>query len=206
MEAGQILKIIGIIVFAFLCGAIPTGYLIVKRRKGIDIRKMGSGNIGSTNVRRVAGSKLATLVQVVDILKGALPTGLALLAVSNAANMPIGHETFISMTGIATVLGHNYTPFLGFRGGKGVNTTVGAFLIISPFSAIMAAASYFILKSTVRIVSISSIILSFVLLIAVILLKQPLAYVLAAVAACLLILVNHKSNITRLLKGQEPKI
>jgi glycerol-3-phosphate acyltransferase PlsY len=78
--------------------------------------------------------------------------------------------------------------------------------VISPFSAIMAAAGYFISKYTVRIVSISSIILSFILLIAVILLKQPLAYVLAAVAACFLILVNHKSNITRLLKGQEPKI
>jgi glycerol-3-phosphate acyltransferase PlsY len=110
------------------------------------------------------------------------------------------------MTGIATVLGHNYTPFLRFRGGKGVNTTVGAFLVISPFSAVMAAASYFISKYTVRIVSISSIILSFVLLITIILFRQPLAYVIAAGAACFLILVNHKSNITRLLKGQEPKI
>lgn len=206
MEFSQILKIAGFVLFAFLCGAIPTGYLIVKKKKGIDIRKIGSGNIGSTNVKRVAGKQVATLVQVLDILKGALPTGLALWALSTQSNPPIGKEMMISMAGIAAVLGHNYTPFLRFRGGKGVNTTVGAFLVISPVSAILAAASYFISKYTVRIVSLSSIILAIVLLVVIILAHEPTPYVGAASAACYLILVNHQSNIKRLLRGEEPRV
>ena len=206
MEFSQIIKIASFVVFAFLCGAIPTGYLIVKKRKGIDIRKMGSGNIGSTNVRRIAGKETATLVQVLDILKGAIPTALALWALSIRSNPSISKELMISMTGIAAVLGHNYTPFLRFKGGKGVNTTVGAFLIISPISVILAAASYFISKYTVRIASVSSIILSIVLLLVVILAHEPTPYVGAASAACYLILVNHQSNIKRVLKGQEPRI
>jgi len=206
LEFSQIIKITGFVLFAFLCGAIPTGFLIVKKKKGIDIRKMGSGNIGSTNVRRIAGSKIATLVQVLDILKGAIPTALALWVLSIQSNPPISKELMISMTGIAAVLGHNYTPFLRFKGGKGVNTTVGAFLIISPISVILAAASYFISKYTVRIASVSSIILSIVLLLVVILAHEPTPYVGAASAACYLILVNHQSNIKRVLKGQEPRI
>jgi glycerol-3-phosphate acyltransferase PlsY len=206
LEFSQIIKITGFVLFAFLCGAIPTGFLIVKKKKGIDIRKMGSGNIGSTNVRRIAGSKIATLVQVLDILKGAIPTALALWVLSIQSNPPISKELMISMTGIAAVLGHNYTPFLRFKGGKGVNTTVGAFLIISPISVILAATSYFITKYTVRIASVSSIILSIVLLIVIILAHEPTPYVGAASAACYLIVVNHQSNIKRVLKGQEPRI
>ncbi|MFO7617622.1 MAG: glycerol-3-phosphate 1-O-acyltransferase PlsY [Bacteroidales bacterium] len=206
MEFSQIIKIAGFVLFAFLCGAIPTGFLIVMRKKGIDIRRIGSGNIGSTNVRRVAGKKTAALVQILDILKGALPTGLALWVLTLQSNPPISKELMISMTGIAAVLGHNYTPFLGFRGGKGVNTTVGAFLIISPVSVVLAAVSYFITKYTVRIASVSSIILSIVLLVVIILAHEPAPYIGAAIAACYLIVVNHQSNIKRVLKGQEPRI
>jgi glycerol-3-phosphate acyltransferase PlsY len=206
LETRYIIEITGFVLFAFLCGAIPSGYLVVKKRLGVDIRTCGSGNIGSTNVRRVAGRQAARLVQFLDILKGALPTALALLILSLQTNPPISKELMISMTGIAAVLGHNYSPFLGFKGGKGVNTTVGAFLVISPVSAILAAASYFISKYTVRIVSVSSIILSVVLLVVIILAHEPTPYVGAASAACYLIVVNHQSNIKRFLKGQEPRI
>ena len=120
------------IIVAFLCGSIPTGYIIMKKFHGIDIRTMGSGNIGSTNVKRVAGLKTAVATQAGDVIKGLVPVAVAMY-ISNIAALPVSKEVYLCMVAMVTVLGHDYTPFLGFNGGKGVNTTMGAFFLLSPF-------------------------------------------------------------------------
>lgn len=129
MTTGYIILILGVL-FSFLCGSIPTGYLVSMDLYGIDIRKKGSGNIGSTNVNRILGRRASLYTQVVDIIKGIIPVVLSIY-VSSKAQLPVSKDLFISITAIAVILGHDYTPFLNFRGGKGVNTTVGAFLFIA---------------------------------------------------------------------------
>ena len=105
------------VLLSFLIGSFPSGYIIVKKYHGFDIRTKGSGNIGSTNVKRVAGSKAATITQVIDIGKGIIPMIIAIVICLNN-KLPIDRYSFLSLVAIAAVLGHNYTPFLGFRGGK----------------------------------------------------------------------------------------
>src|SRR5471030_1578922 len=123
----MIIIIITIIV-SFLCGSIPTGYLLTKKLCKIDIRTKGSGNIGSTNVKRIAGTKISIITQIIDILKGIIPVILGTY-LGTIIKLPISANTFVSIIAIAVVLGHDYTPFLKFNGGKGVNTTLGAFVL-----------------------------------------------------------------------------
>ena len=123
--------IITTIIIAFLSGSIPTGYLLTKKLCGIDIRTKGSGNIGSTNVKRIAGKKVSIITQIIDILKGMLPVALGMY-LAKTIKLPLSTDIYLSIIAIAAILGHNYTPFLKFKGGKGVNTTLGAFVLIIP--------------------------------------------------------------------------
>jgi glycerol-3-phosphate acyltransferase PlsY len=190
---------------SFLCGSIPFGYICVKIACGIDIRKEGSGNIGSTNVRRVAGKKISILVQVLDIVKGIFPV-LAAICIANFAaslTVPVSKDLYLSLTAVAAILGHDYTPFLKFNGGKGVNTTLGAFVLIAPVPVFSGVAAYTLLKVLTPIVSIRSLVLGLVIPAVCILTNKPLPITLAAVFASALLIYRHKSNISRLLKGQE---
>ncbi|NYC93551.1 acyl-phosphate glycerol 3-phosphate acyltransferase [Clostridium acetobutylicum] len=137
----MIIVIITVMV-SFLCGSIPTGYLITKKLSGIDVRTKGSGNIGSTNVKRVAGTKISMITQVMDILKGIIPVLLCML-IASKIKLPISTSMYLSIIVIAVILGHDYTPFLGFNGGKGVNTTVGAFFFACASSSIGWSCSLF---------------------------------------------------------------
>ena len=144
------------ILVSFLIGAIPFGYILVKAKTGKNIQKYGSGNIGSTNVRRIAGKKIAFLTQIADILKGMIPTALSILY--------LGNDIFRSeidilslMVAFACILGHNFTPFLKFKGGKGVNTSMGASFIIDPYTTLISFVVYVLVKLSLKRVSVGSL-------------------------------------------------
>lgn len=192
------------IIVAFLCGSIPTGYIIMKKFHGIDIRTMGSGNIGSTNVKRVAGLKTAVATQAGDVIKGLVPVAAAMY-ISNIASLPVSKEVYLCMVAMATVIGHDYTPFLGFNGGKGVNTTMGAFFILSPFSIALGVAMYFGLKKFTDIVSIRSLALGVTITVTCILFRRPMPVIITSALASILMIYRHKDNIKRLVNHEELK-
>lgn len=189
-------------VISFLCGSIPTGYLIIKKLYGIDIRTIGSGNIGSTNVKRIAGIKTSILTQIIDILKGIIPVVLGMYLGKNI-NLPVSFDTYVSIIAIAVILGHDYTPFLQFNGGKGVNTTLGAFIIIAPIPTLTGVAVHFILRLFTSIVSIKSIAIGITIPLTCIIFKLPVPIIVSAIIACILMVVRHKDNLIRVINNQE---
>lgn len=190
------------IIISFLCGSIPTGYLIIKRLYGIDIRTKGSKNIGSTNVKRIAGTKISIITQIIDILKGIIPVILAIY-LANKIKLPVSNNTYLSIIAIAVILGHDYTPFLLFNGGKGVNTTIGAFFLLAPMATLTGVAIYFIFRFFIGIVSIGSIALGLTIPIMCIILKLPIEIIISTSIACILIIYRHKSNLVRLIHKEE---
>lgn len=190
------------ILVSFLCGSIPTGYLLTKRFCEIDIRTKGSGNIGSTNVKRIAGTKISIITQIIDILKGVIPVALGIY-LANTIELPVSENTYVSIIAIAVILGHNYTPFLKFKGGKGVNTTLGAFILIAPIPTLTGVVVYFILRFFTRIVSIRSISIGVTIPIMCIIMKLPIAIILSTTIACVLMVVRHKDNLIRIVNKEE---
>ena len=179
-----------IFLLAFLFGSIPTGYLVVKKLKGIDIRKEGSGNIGSTNVKRIAGSKASKITQLIDILKGTVPVAVA-IAAGKIFELPL-NSMLVPVTGLVAIIGHDFTPFLNFKGGKGVNTTIGSFILIAPLPTLIAVGIYFSFKLMTGIVSVGSLALGIALPIAAALFKMPPPVIVCSVIAGFLILILHK--------------
>ncbi len=196
------LLILCLLCAAFFCGAIPTGYLLVKHWKQLDVREIGSGNIGSTNVRRAAGIGVSKLTQVGDILKGVIPVALA-LTIAHRRNLGIDSHLLGSLTALAAIVGHDYTPFLRFRGGKGVNTTLGAFLLLAPVPVGGAVCFFYLLRLLTPLVSIRSLALGVTIPVLAGLLHLPLAIMLASSAAAGLIVLRHAENIKRLVRGTE---
>jgi glycerol-3-phosphate acyltransferase PlsY len=190
------------IVFSFLCGSIPTGYLLTKKLCGIDIRTKGSGNIGSTNVKRIVGTKISIITQIIDILKGIIPVILGIY-LAKTIKLPVSTNTYISIIAIAVVLGHDYTPFLKFKGGKGVNTTLGAFILVAPIPTLIGVAVYFILHLFTSIVSIRSIALGVTIPIMCLIMKLPISIVVSTIIACILIVIRHKDNLIRIIHDEE---
>lgn len=190
------------IAISFLCGSIPTGYLVAKKLCGIDIRTQGSGNIGSTNVKRTIGTNAAIVTQIIDISKGIIPVALSIL-LWNIMKLPISYNIYVAILAITVILGHDYTPFLGFNGGKGVNTTIGAFLLIAFIPTIIGVAMYLILRFFTSIVSIRSIALSLTMVITSIIIKLPIPIIIAAIIAFILIVLRHKDNLTRIIRNEE---
>lgn len=183
---------------AFLLGSIPFGVLIA-RRKGVDIRSVGSGNTGATNVYRGAGWQSGLIVLLLDLLKGFAPTMIA----HRLLSLPIEHAFLL---GTAAALGHCFSPFLGFRGGKGIATILGASLAATPQIAGASVAVFVIGFVLTRIVSASSILAGLSAIIFAILLQSSTVIVGIYVGLFILILVRHRDNIRRLLGGDEPKL
>lgn len=190
------------IILSFLCGSIPTGYLLTKKFCNVDIRTKGSGNIGSTNVKRIAGTKISIITQVIDILKGLIPVLLGMYY-ANTAELPISADYYVSLIAIVVVLGHDYTPFLKFNGGKGVNTTLGAFVLLAPIPTLSGVFAYFILRFFTSIVSIRSITIGVTIPVMCIIMKLPTPIIISATIACILMIVRHKSNLIRLIHNEE---
>lgn len=190
------------IIVSFLCGSIPTGYLVTKKVCGIDIRSKGSGNIGSTNVKRVAGTKISIITQVIDVLKGVIPVILAIY-LARIITLPVSKNAYLSIVAIAAILGHDYTPFLSFNGGKGVNTTMGAFVLLAPTATLTGVAIHFILRLLTKIVSIRSIAIGVTIPVICIIMKLPMEIIISSTLACILMIVRHKDNLTRLIHKEE---
>ncbi|ERK31175.1 hypothetical protein CINTURNW_2060 [Clostridium intestinale URNW] len=186
---------------AFLCGSIPTGYLIIKRIYGIDIRTKGSGNIGSTNVKRIAGTKISLITQVIDILKGLLPVLISIL-IWTKFNLSINKEVYISVVALASILGHDFTPFLSFNGGKGVNTTLGAFVLIAPIPVMTGAISHIVLKKVTDIVAIRSIILGVIIPLTCVIMRLPLPIIVTTTISGIILIYRHKGNIKQLFSKE----
>ena len=192
-----------IVTLAYLIGSIPFGYLIVKLTSGGDVRQTGSGGTGATNVSRRAGKAAGVLTLVLDAVKGAVAVLLA---------MWLSEGWVVALAAIAVIVGHIFPVWLGFRGGKGVATAVGVFLIVAPFALLCAGIVFAAVVLLTRYVSLAS--LSAAASIPVFLwlqklLIQPRAEIktplTAAVVTALLIIFAHRGNIARLIKGTEPK-
>lgn len=191
---------------AYLLGSIPVGYLLVRYVTGQDIRELGSGNIGSTNVKRVAGKRIAAITQLLDMAKGLLPVGLYLYLTYDA-NLTyyqnIVSHLSVYYVALASILGHDFSVFLKFKGGKGVNTTLGASVLLAPFAIIISVAFYFIVKWRFKYVSLGSIVLAITMVVSEFFIcgVTPTFYYL--LVCMVLIIVLHYKNIGRLLRNQE---
>jgi acyl phosphate:glycerol-3-phosphate acyltransferase len=188
---------------AYLLGSIPTGFLVARAR-GVDIRTVGSGNIGATNAFRVLGKGFGIFVLLMDALKGYVAVMLAVWVVRF---LPDASVTNLKITaGICAILGHNYTCWLHFKGGKGIATSAGVILALVPLALVIALSIFIILFVTTRYVSIGSIAAAFCLPFGTwFTTKDPgLTVVTGAMGA--LAILKHRKNIQRLLNGTENRI
>jgi glycerol-3-phosphate acyltransferase PlsY len=182
---------------AFLLGSFPTGVVLSRAITGRDVRKQGSGNIGAANVARTSGFGVGALVGLIDVLKGALAVW-----VGHALALPPGA---LALVAVAAVLGHDYSLFLGFRGGKGVATTLGAAIALAPQAALLSMLSWVVTLVLFRYASLSSLVALALLPIFLASTGRPHPYVAAAAALWLLAAWKHRSNIGRLAAGREPR-
>lgn len=190
------------LILSYLVGSIPIGILISKRYSSIDIRKAGSGNIGATNVARVVGKKAGFITLIGDMAKGALPVLTFLIFVGADTWQK---QTIVALAGFCAFLGHLFPVFLKFKGGKGVATATGIFLILSPTAVLVATLIFFIVVWLWRYVSLASLSASISMPILIGLFTDKKVYVFLAIAISLLIFYKHKDNIKRLLSGTENK-
>ena len=190
-----------IIVLTYLWASIPFGYILTKKYTGKNILEYGSCNIGSTNVRRIAGKKISIATQLLDMLKGLLPVGLLVLSI-NRGNIE-AHPYFIYILALTTIIAHDFSIFIGFKGGKGVNTTLGASLLIAPYSVFISVTIYFIVKWQLKFVSLASIILAISLPLTEIIIHGLSLTFYYLVICTSLIIVMHGKNINRLMHKRE---
>lgn len=193
------LKIILYLLFAYLCGAIPFGYIIAKVFRRVDIRTVGSGNPGVTNVYRTISKPLGILTLLLDLAKGFVPVYFVKL---------INPETFWIVIAVAlvTIIGHIFTVFLKFKGGKGVATGCGVFLALNPFSILICFITFVVILAIFKYVSFASIMAALMLPISLYYLDAVPELVMFAGIIAILVVVRHAGNIKRLLNGTENKI
>lgn len=196
------IKIVTAALAAYIIGSIPTGYIIVKTATGQDIRQVGSGSTGATNVKRVMGKKWFFIVMLLDALKGAIPVIMATM-------IPFLHTNSGITAVIAAafvLIGHSKSIFLGFTGGKSVASGVGTILALSPAVGLSIAVIWGIITYISKYVSLGSIIALAVSPILMYLFKQPKAYVIYCIIGAIYVIWLHRENIKRLIAGNENKV
>ncbi len=187
-----------LLVFSYLLGSVSFSYFVSKGIKGVDIRKVGSGNAGATNISRILGLKFAVLVLFLDVLKGLI----VVLLVSYLTT-----ETWlVLLCGGAVIIGHNWPVFFSFKGGRGAATTLGVFLGIAPIPALTVFLLFIIIILLTRYVSLGSITGAIAIPIAMLFLHYPRDYFIFGLSVCLLLLWRHAPNIKRLIQGKESKL
>jgi glycerol-3-phosphate acyltransferase PlsY len=190
------------LVLGYLIGGLPTGLLFCRIIKGVDPRALGSHSTGATNVSRVLGKGWAVVVLLIDILKGFLLTRF--LPVILSANCPVA-GTLAMAAGL--VIGHVWTPYAGFRGGKGVATTAGVMLAIDPLAVLVSGGVWLLAFLLFRLVSLSSLFAAISLPIIMLLLGgRNIAFVYGAAILAVFIIFTHRGNISRLLKREEGRL
>jgi len=190
------LEVVGLIIFAYLLGSVPSGYVLGKIA-GVDVRTVGSGNVGATNVARAAGKSLGVLTLIFDAAKG-------FVAVIAAQRLGLS-DAFVALSAIAAFLGHLYPVYLRFKGGKGVATGLGALLALAPMATLVLVVVFVLVVGISRIVSIGSIAAALATPLVLWFFQQPPAIVyMGGFIGCMSI-VRHRGNIQRLLAGSEPR-
>lgn len=199
---------IGVIVGCYLVGAVPFGLIAVRAAKGIDIRTVGSGNIGATNVARVAGKNLAVLVFLLDFAKGLFPVMLA----QAVAQVYGGSQLLPVLAGLATVLGHMFPVYLKFKGGKGVATGAGMLAALVPWALGVSFLTWVVVVGLTRYISLGSMTAAAALPISFVAFHDRSAFgdhislTLFCMVVGALVIVRHKSNLKRLLAGTENRL
>ena len=202
-----------VIILAYLLGSFPTGYLVGKILKGIDIRQVGSGSTGATNVLRTLGKGPGAFVLIIDCLKGVLAINLVYVLYSSQLNLmdsilnvEAWRSWLVTLVGLMAILGHSKSIFLGFTGGKSVATSLGILLAINWQVGVGTLGVFIVVIAISKIVSLSSIAGAIAVSILMIVFQQPLAYIIFSLLGGLYVIIRHRSNIDRLLAGKEPKI
>ena len=187
-----------LIIFAYLLGSIPTGLVLAKALAGIDPRQGGSRNIGATNVLRTAGKGLGAATLIGDVLKGVIPVSVALFLQRG--------EWWVAATGLAAFLGHCFPIYIGFKGGKGVATSLGVYLPLTPLALLVNVFVFASALGVTRMVSVGSITAAIAMPLLIGLGRYPLAYLILSICVDAIIIYRHKENIKRLLTGEENKL
>jgi glycerol-3-phosphate acyltransferase PlsY len=197
MTDSMVLRLTLTTITAYFLGGVPFGYIFVRFALGKDIRTMGSGNIGATNVHRSAGGKAGVVVLLLDILKG-------FVAVWFASFVTHGSPLAMALATAAVMVGHSFPVFLRFKGGKAVACCVGAFLYIAPLAVLAIVPVFVLIVAVSKYISLASVlsVVLFPIILALVAHPAP-AILLASVFAALLIAYRHKANIQRLLAGNE---
>ena len=202
MDINVILQIFAVVVGAYIIGSIPTGYIVVKLITGQDIRTVGSGSTGATNVKRVLGKKWFFTVMLLDAIKGALPVVLAYFfgtCFKDIGLLPVLAAVFV-------IIGHSKSIFLKFTGGKSVASGVGTLLALNWQVGLIIAVVWAVITWISRYVSLGSIIALALAPVVMWLLNSPLAYIIYSAVAALYVIYLHRENIKRLLAGNENKV
>lgn len=185
------------VTIGYLIGSVPFAFLLARRR-GIDLRRVGSGNVGATNVLRTSGVGIAVIAMCLDGLKGSA-------AVLVASRIAIGPASAVA-AGLASVIGHIYPVWLGFRGGKGVATAAGMFAVLAPAALGVAAAVFVLAVWATRYISVGSLAGAITLAIATAATDAPAAVAVGALVTALVILHRHRGNLSRLIAGTERRV
>jgi glycerol-3-phosphate acyltransferase PlsY len=179
-------------------GSLPLGYLVASRSKGIDLRRVGSGNVGAANVYRNAGLVTALIVVLVDVAKGASSVFFAARLTTGVAD-PVA-------AGVAAIVGHIYPVWLRFHGGKGVATACGVFWMVAPLATALSASLFVLTVWLTRYVSLGSILATVALPALAWFTEKPVSVVIGAIASALFIIQRHRANLARLHGGTEPRL
>jgi glycerol-3-phosphate acyltransferase PlsY len=197
MTASSLLTAIGLVVLGYLVGSLSPSVFLGKLFRGVDVRKEGSGNAGTTNAFRVLGTRLGVAVLVGDVLKGVIPVLLARYLSTPLVTV---------LVALACVTGHNYSVFLRGKGGKGVATGAGAALAMMPVPVAILVAVFVVVLLTTRFVSIASLVCTVLLPIMAVLFDQPLPYIVVSCLMSAVVLWAHRGNMVRLWRREEPRV
>ncbi len=202
-QSDHIITFLGLPAVAYLLGSVPWGVVLTRIFTSVDIRQQGSGNIGATNVSRVAGSTLGLLTFTGDVLKGAVPVYLAIILAGE--NQDTG-DLLLAVVALAAFFGHLYSLFLNFKGGgKGVATCAGCFVVLSPLACLSALLTFIVVLFSSQRVSAGSLAAAAVLPCVAWFSTHSLQITASAVIMAVFIFIRHTDNIKRLISGTEPK-
>jgi len=199
-------KALMIAAFSYLIGSIPTGYLIVKSKTGQDIREIGSGSTGATNVKRVLGKKWFFIVMLLDAIKGAIPVIFFRFAVQHGIISPDLFNLSPVIAAIFVIIGHSKSVFLNFKGGKSVASGVGTIIALNWQVGLILAVIWSIITFVTRYVSVGSIIALLLSPFFMFCFDAPVSYIAYCAIAAIYVIYLHRENIQRLIKGEENKV
>ena len=198
----KLLELLFTVIVAYVIGSVPTGYLIVKIKTGKDLRTIGSGSTGATNVKRVLGKKYFFIVMILDAIKGALPVVLAEHFISAGSSLGLAPVA----AAVAVIIGHSKSMFLQFKGGKSVASGVGTILALNFVVGLVIALVWGIITATTKYVSVGSIGALIISPFVMFYLSAPVAYVVYCALGAIYIVYLHRENIRRLMQGNENKV